>query len=82
VRNDVLRAVVHEQGDGLAGLHAQLLQMRGHGIAGLIHLAPADVLAVPDIGIALGMLARIAAQGLMQGNEDFGFSHGCLLGVS
>jgi hypothetical protein len=37
MRNDVLRAVVHEQGDGLAPLHAQLLQVRGHGIAGLIH---------------------------------------------
>jgi hypothetical protein len=47
--------------------HAQLLQMRGHGIAGLIHLAPADVLAVPDVGIALGMVARVAAQASCRG---------------
>src|SRR3989475_7107126 len=58
VRHDVLRAVVHEQRHGLASAHAQRLQPRGKGVAGRIHLGPADVAAIPDVGVAAGGGAR------------------------
>jgi hypothetical protein len=72
VRHHVLRAVVHEQGDRLALLHAQLRQPRGEGVARAVELREADGPPVPHVGGLVGLLARMLPEKFVQGLLDQG----------